>query len=91
MKQDFLYLTAIIGIYSRKILSWGISNSLEAYWCVDVFRDAVAQHGLSEIINTDQGSQYTNAIWTKTLYKMGVSISMVGKGRATDNIWIERF
>jgi putative transposase len=91
MKQGFLYLTAIMDIYSRKILSWGISNSLEASWCVDVFHDAVAQHGLPEIINTDQGSQYTSAIWTKTLDKMGVTISMDGKGRATDNIWIERF
>jgi putative transposase len=91
MKKGFLYLTAIMDVYSRKILSWGISNSLEAQWCMDVFKDAVEQYGKPEIINSDQGSQYTSNLWTKTIEGQQIKISMDGKGRATDNIWIERF
>jgi putative transposase len=91
MKKGFLYLTAIMDVYSRKILSWGISNTLEAQWCVDVFNEAVERYGAPEIINSDQGSQYTSAVWTRAVEKQNVKISMDGKGRAIDNIWIERF
>jgi putative transposase len=91
MKKGFLYLTAIMDVYSRKILSWSISNTLEAQWCVDVFKDAVETYGAPEIINSDQGSQYTSSSWTRAVEGSNVKISMDGKGRATDNIWIERF
>lgn len=67
MKKGFLYLTAVMDVYSRKILSWSISNTLEAQWCVDVFKDAVDQYGKPAIINSDQGSQYTSNLWTKTV------------------------
>lgn len=91
MRKGFMYLSAIIDVYSRKILSWGISNSMDAKWCKGVLDDAIEQYGLPEIVNSDQGSQYTSALWTEHLERLGIKISMDGKGRATDNIWIERF
>lgn len=91
MKRGFLYLTAIMDVYSRKILSWGISNSMDTQWCKNVLQDAIDQYGTPEILNSDQGSQYTSAMWTQYLEKLNIKISMDGKGRATDNAWIERF
>jgi putative transposase len=91
MKQGFMYLTAVMDVYSRKILSWGISNSLNASWCLQVLKEAINDHGTPEILNSDQGSQYTSAIWTQFLENQGIKISMDGKGRALDNVWIERF
>lgn len=91
MRKGFMYMTAIIDVYSRKILSWGISNSMDTEWCMNVLNDALDLYGKPEIINTDQGSQYTSALWTQYLDKLDIKISMDGKGRATDNIWIERF
>lgn len=91
MARGFMYLTAVIDVYSRKIMGWGISNSLEAKWCKQVLEDAIERHGKPEIVNSDQGSQYTSALWTQFLDKQQILISMDGKGRATDNIWIERF
>jgi len=91
MRKGFMYLTAIIDVYSRKILAWGISNSYEADWCLEVLKEAIARYGPPEIVNSDQGSQYTSAIWTQFLEKNHIRISMDGKGRATDNAWIERF
>jgi len=91
MKKGFMYMTAIIDVFSRKILSWGISNSMSTQWCINVLNDALEQYGAPEIINTDQGSQYTSAMWTQYIEKLEIKISMDGKGRATDNIWIERF
>jgi putative transposase len=91
MRDGYMYLTAIIDVYSRKIVGWGISNSLTAQWCKDVMEDAIAHNGKPEIVNTDQGTQYTSALWTQYLESMGIQISMDGKGRALDNIWIERF
>jgi putative transposase len=91
MARGFMYLTAVIDVYSRKIVGWGISNSLEARWCKQVLEGAIKRHGKPGIVNSDQGSQYTSALWTQFLYKQQISISMDGKGRATDNIWIERF
>ena len=91
MAKGFMYLTAIIDVYSRKIMGWGISNSLEARWCKQVLEDAITRHGKPEIINSDQGGQYTSALWTQFLNSRNILISMDGKGRATDNIWIERF
>ena len=91
MRNGFMYLTAIIVVYSRKIVGWGISNSLTAQWCKSVLEDAIAQHGKPEIVNSDQGTQYTSALWTLYLEKQDIKISLDGKGRALDNIWIERF
>jgi len=91
MAKGFMYMTAFIDVYSRKIVSWGISNSMSKQWCLDVLNDAIARHGKPEIINSDQGSQYTSYAWTNYLEKENIRISMDGKGRATDNAWIERF
>jgi putative transposase len=91
MAKGFLYMTAFIDVYSRKIVGWGISNSMTKKWCLEVLKDAIAMHGKPEIINSDQGSQYTSFEWTNFLEQEGVKISMDGKGRATDNAWIERF
>jgi putative transposase len=91
MRHGFMYLTAIIDVYSRKIVGWGISNSLSAHWCKNVLQDAISKYGKPEIINSDQGTQYTSALWTQYLESLGIKISMDGKGRALDNIWIERF
>lgn len=91
MQKGFMYCTAIIDIYSRKIMSWGVSNSLETQWCLDVLQDAIKCHGRPQMINSDQGSQFTSAAWTHTLRDLGIKISMDGKGRAIDNRWIERF
>ena len=91
MKKGFMYCFAIIDIYSRKILGWSIANSLEAKWCVEVVEDAVRRHGKPDIINSDQGTQFTSSLWTHTLENLDIRISMDGKGRAIDNRWIERF
>ena len=91
MKRGFMYMTAIIDVYSRKIVGWGISNSMSAQWCKNVLKDAIATHGKPEIVNSDQESQYTSALWTQYLEMEGILISMDGKSRALDNIWIERF
>jgi putative transposase len=91
MKKGFMYLTAVIDVFSRKILAWSIGNSLEASWCKRMIEDAIEVYGKPEIINTDQGSQYTSALWTEYLDSKDIKISMDGKGRATDNRWIERF
>lgn len=91
MRNGFMYMTAIMDVYSRKILSWGISNSMDATWCKGILQDAIDTYGTPEIINSDQGSQYTSALWTQFCQKMDIKISMDGKGRATDNAWIERF
>ena len=91
MRKGFMYMKAIIDVYSRKIVGWGISNSMSAQWCKSVLEDAIASYGKPEIVNCDQGSQYTSAIWTQCLEHQGIQISMDGKGRALDNVWIERF
>lgn len=91
MAKGFMYLTAVIDVYSRKIVSWGISNSMNGKWCLDVLQEAISRYGKPEIVNSDQGSQYTSPLWTQYLEEEGIGISMDGKGRATDNRWIERF
>jgi putative transposase len=90
MRRGFLYLVAIIGWYTRKVLAWRISNTLEADFCVDALNEAIARFGLPEIMNTDQGSQFTSFAWTDRLRRSGVRISMDGKGRFLDNIFVER-
>jgi len=91
MRRGFLYLTAVMDVYSRKILSWGLSNSQDAKWCLEVLEEAVRRYGKPEIVNSDQGSQYTSALWTGYLEREGILVSMDGKGRALDNVYIERF
>lgn len=91
MKNGFLYLTAIIDVYSRYIVGWGISNTMEADATLSVLKQAIKEHGKPEIINSDQGSQFTCDQWVSYLKEEGIGISMDGKGRAVDNIFIERF
>ena len=84
-------MTAFIDVYSRKIVGWGLSNTMSKKWCLEVLKDAIQQHGKPLIINSDQGSQYTSSAWTHFLEDQQIKISMDGKGRATDNTWIDRF
>ena len=91
MKNGFLYITAIIDVYSRYIVGWGISNTLEAEASLSVLKQAIKDHGKPEIINSDQGSQFTCEGWVSYLKEEDIRISMDGKGRAIDNIFIERF
>lgn len=91
MKNGFLYLTAIIDLYSRYIVGWGLSNTLEAEASLSVLKQAVKEYGKPEIINSDQGSQFTCIEWVEHLNTEDIKISMDGKGRAIDNIFIERF
>jgi putative transposase len=91
MKNGFLYLTAIIDLYSRYIVGWGISNTLDAEASLSVMKQAIKEHGKPEIINSDQGSQFTCELWIEHMTKEGIIVSMDGKGRALDNIFIERF
>ena len=86
-----MYLTAIIDVYSRYILGWHIGNSLEAEVSSNLLKECVLNYGAPHIINSDQGSQYTSSLWKETVKKFDIKISMDGKGRALDNIWIERF
>src|SRR6056297_4142643 len=86
MRRGFLYLAAIMDWHSRRVLSWRLSNTLEAEFCADALDEAIAP----EIMNTDQGSQFTAFAWTDRLRRAGVRISMDGKGRFLDNIFIER-
>jgi putative transposase len=90
MEKGFLYLTAIIDVNSRYVVNWSISNTMDAQWCAEVFEEAVQRHGRPQIINTDQGSQYTSEEFTEAVKKQKVKLSMDGKGRATDNAFIER-
>lgn len=92
MQQGFMYLFAIIDVHSRYLVSWGISNSMEADWVVKIIQSAVKKHGKPQIINSDQGSQFTSDEYVKAIKDMkDVRISMDGKGRAIDNVWVERF
>lgn len=91
MADGFMYMTAIIDHYSRYIVAYDISNSLNAENSLKVLRMAIKKHGRPEIINSDQGCQFTCALWTEFADKEGIKISMDGRGRATDNIYIERF
>jgi putative transposase len=91
MAKGFMYLTAIIDVYSRYTVGWDIFNSLDAENSLAVLKAAIARHGKPEIINSDQGSQFTCALWTEYVEKeVNITISMDGRGRATDNIFIER-
>jgi putative transposase len=90
LARGFAYLVAIIDWYSRRVLSWRISNSMESVFCVDCLEEALRTHGKPEIFNSDQGSQFTSVAFTGVLIREGVVISMDGRGRAFDNIFVER-
>lgn len=87
----YVYLVAIMDLYSRKVLSWRISLSMEADFCIETLKDAMARYGVPAIFNTDQGSQFTSYGFIKVLKDAGVEISMDGQGRWRDNIYVERF
>jgi putative transposase len=82
---------AIIDVYSRKIMAWGVSNTMSVEWCKSITQEAISEHGKPEIFNTDQGSQFTSPVFINELMSHDIKISMDGKGRALDNIFIERF
>jgi transposase InsO family protein len=88
--RGFLYLVAVIDWASRAVLSWRLSNTMEASFCVAALEEALARFGRPEIFNTDQGSQFTSAAFTGTLAATGITISMDGPGRWMDNVFIER-
>jgi putative transposase len=90
MAHGFMYLAAILDVASRKVLSFRLSNTLTADFCVDALQEALARFGRPEIFNTDQGAQFTSAEWIGALEATGVAISMDGKGRWIDNVFIER-
>ena len=91
MPIGFLYLLAIIDLYSRYIMGYSVSISLEAEFCTEALERAISKHSCPEIFNTDQGSQFTSEQWTAVLLQNNIKISMDGKGRCYDNIFIERF
>jgi putative transposase len=90
LEHGFAYLVAVIDWYSRRVLSWRLSNTLEAGFCVDCLEEALRVHGRPEIFNTDQGSQFTSDAFTGVLLAAGIAISMDGRGRALDNVFVER-
>ena len=90
LARGFVYLVAVIDWYSRRVLSWRISNSMDASFCVDCLEDALRVHGKPEVFNSDQGSQFTSNAFTAVLKREGIAISMDGRGRALDNIFVER-
>lgn len=90
LPRGFVYMVAIIDWYSRKILAWRLSNTMDASFCVDCLEEAIKRFGTPTIFNTDQGSQFTSDVFTDVLIKNEVTISMDGRGRALDNIFVER-
>jgi putative transposase len=86
----FVYLTAVMDLFSRKVLSWRLSNSMDATFCVAAVREAIDRYGVPAIFNTDQGSQFTSDAFINMLKEHHIEISMDGKGRALDNVYVER-
>ena len=90
MARGFVYLAAVVDWFSRRVLSWRLSITMEAAFCVEALEEAIARHGRPEIFNTDQGSQFISEAFTGVLIKNGVAISMDGKGSWRDNVFVER-
>ncbi len=90
VSRGFLYLVAIMDWATRHVLAWRLSNTMDAWFCVEALNEAMAQYGRPEIFNTDQGSQFTSFEFTGVLKDAGVAISMDGRGRCMDNIFIKR-
>jgi len=91
VSNGHMYLVAIIDVYSRFIVGWSLSNTMTTEWCKECLQASILAYGKPEIINTDQGSQFTSPLFTAFVINQGISFSMDGKGRAIDNIFIERF
>jgi putative transposase len=90
MARGFVYLVAIVDWFSRRVLAWRVSISLDAAFCIEALEDALARHGRPAIFNSDQGSQFTSAAFTAVLHREQIAISMDGKGRWRDNVFVER-
>jgi len=90
MARGFVYLAVVLDWFSRRVLSWGVSITMEAAFCVETLEDALARHGKPDIFNTDQGSQFTGSAFTGVLATNGIAISMDGKGAWRDNVFVER-
>jgi putative transposase len=90
MARGFVYLAVVLDWFSRRVLSWRLSITMEAAFCVDTLEDALARYGKPDIFNTDRGSQFTGAAFTGALIKNGIAISMDGKGAWRDNVFVER-
>jgi putative transposase len=90
MSRGFMYLVAVMDWHSRKVLSWRLSNTMEADFCVEALQEAIGRYGCPDIFNTDQGAQFTSEAFTKVLKDNEIAISMDGRGRVQDNIFIER-
>ena len=90
LAKGYMYLFAIIDLHSRYVVNWSVSNSMDSKWCQQTLQQAIQQHGKPEIINTDQGSQFTSDIFADYVGKENIKLSMDGKGRAIDNAFIER-
>ena len=90
MARGFVYLAVVLDWFSRRVLSWRVSITMDAAFCVETLEDALARHGKPEIFNTDQGSQFTGAAFTGVLIENGIAISMDGRGAWRDNVFVER-
>ncbi len=90
MARGFVYLVAVMDWYSRKVLSWNVSITMDVHFCLEALEEAIARFGAPEIMNTDQGSQFTSMAFTGLLKDHGIRISMDGKGAWRDNVFIER-
>ncbi len=90
MARGFVYLAAVVDWFSRRVLSWRVSITLEAAFCIEALEDALARYGRPAIFNTDQGSQFTSSGFTDVLVRNGIAISMDGKGSWRDNVFVER-
>jgi putative transposase len=90
MARGFVYLAVVLDWFSRRVLSWRLSITMEAAFCVETLEDALARHGKPDIFNTDQGSQFTGSAFTGVLANKGIAISMDGKGAWRDNVFVER-
>ena len=90
MARGFVYLAAVVDWFSRRILAWKLSNTLETSFCIEALEEALSKNATPEICNTDQGSQFTSAAFTGRLKENGIAISMDGRGRWRDNVFVER-
>ena len=90
MERGFVYLAVVLDWFSRRVLSWRVSITMEASFCVETLEDALTRHGKPEIFNTDQGSQFTGSAFTGVLIENGIAISMDGRGAWRDNVFVER-
>lgn len=90
MARGFVYLVAVLDWYSRKVLSWRVSITMDVHFCLEALEEAIARYGVPEIVNTDQGCQFTSQAFTGLLKKHGIRISMDGKGAWRDNVFVER-